>query len=281
MGIRKALIPTAGLATRMGPIGRAVPKAMLPLVDAAGRVRPVLHHVVAEARAGGAAEVGLIVAPWQEAMVRRYVDAACAAGDDAFEGVELLVQDEPLGFGHAVAVGADFVGAECFLLLLGDHVYFPEADAPPCGAQVAAAFAESGGAAAIGMKTVDAAELARVGVAAGERLGGRLYRCTALMEKPTPQVAARRLVTPGLPPGCFLGHLGIYAFTAEIFDCIAEVSRRPRRPGQEIELTDAEALLRRRHPAETYLLWAAGVSVDVGRPAGYAEAFDRIRSGVL
>ena len=263
MRMRKALIPAAGLATRMGPMGRAVPKAMLPLVDSAGAVRPVLHPVVSEARAGGAVQVGLIVAPWQEAMVRRYVEAARAAGDDTFEGVELLVQDEPLGFGHAVAVGADFVGAEGFLLLLGDHVYF----------------AEAGGAAAVGMKTVAAAELARVGVAAGEAVRGRLYRCTALAEKPTPEVAARRLVTPGLPPGCFLGHLGIYAFTAEIFDCIDEVSRRARRPGQEIELTDAQALLLRRHPADCYLLWAAGVSVDVGRPAGYAEAFERVRSG--
>ena len=279
MRMRKALIPTAGLATRMGPMGRAVPKAMLPLVDSAGAVRPVLHPVVSEARAGGAVQVGLIVAPWQEAMVRRYVEAARAAGDDTFEGVELLVQDEPLGFGHAVAVGADFVGAEGFLLLLGDHVYFAEAGAPPCGAQVAAAFAEAGGAAAVGMKTVAAAELARVGVAAGEVVRGRLYRCTALAEKPTPEVAARRLVTPGLPPGCFLGHLGIYAFTAEIFDCIDEVSRRARRPGQEIELTDAQALLLRRHPGDCYLLWAAGVSVDVGLPAGYAEAFDRVRSG--
>ena len=65
MTISKALIPIAGLGTRMRPLSQVVPKAMLPLVDGAGRVRPIVHYICAEAHAAGAEQIVLVISPGQ------------------------------------------------------------------------------------------------------------------------------------------------------------------------------------------------------------------------
>ena len=139
--ITKAMIPIAGLGTRMGPLARAVPKAMFPLVDAAGRVRPVIHYILSEAYAAGARQIALIVSPGHLDLLRQYFVAARKEPDgEVVASVEFLTQPSPMGFGEAVARGADFVGDEPFMLLLGDHVYKADPGQPSCGQQVAAAF---------------------------------------------------------------------------------------------------------------------------------------------
>ena len=273
--IRKALIPIAGLGTRLAPLSRVVPKAMLPLVDAAGRVRSVLHVICAEARAGGIEQVGLVVSPGQEETCRAYFDAARAGGaHDLPERVEYICQDQPAGFGDAVALGADFVGAdERFLVMLGDHVQLCDPGAAPCTAQVPAAFERMGGAAMIGVKTICRDELQHVGVVRGQPLDDRIYRCTRLIEKPTAGQAADELVTPGLPEGHYLAHSGLYAFGTEIFDCLAEVARRRTSPADEVELSDAQSLLLERFPDAYHLLHVRGQAHDTGTPAAYARTF--------
>lgn len=63
--IRKALIPIAGKATRLMPVTSAVPKAMLPLVNAGDQIRSVLHLICKEAICAGVEHIGLVVSPWQ------------------------------------------------------------------------------------------------------------------------------------------------------------------------------------------------------------------------
>ena len=55
--IAAAIIPVAGLGTRLAPITRAVPKAMLPLVDSRDRLRPIVHFIVDEALSAGIEQV--------------------------------------------------------------------------------------------------------------------------------------------------------------------------------------------------------------------------------
>jgi UTP--glucose-1-phosphate uridylyltransferase len=278
--VDKALVPIAGLGTRLRPVSSVVPKAMFPLVDAKGRLRAVIHVILAEVAAAGVDEVGVIVSPGQRESMEAYLAAARAAADAAGEPAELpgrieyILQPEPEGFGEAVLRGGEFVGAgaEGFLLMLGDHVYLPDAGAPPCAGQVAAAFAERRPAAMVGMQPAPAGELPRVGAAGGEPIGERLYRCTDFVEKPDLATARARLATPGLPEDTFLAHCGIYTFTPEIFDCLAELAAGDRGEGQEVQLADAQAMLLGRH-REDYLLWRiAGRAMDTGTPAGYAAA---------
>ncbi len=270
MTITKAIIPVAGLGTRLRPISYVVPKAMMPLADRKGRMLPVLHYILEEAAAAGAAHAAVIVSPPHIDMLRRYMAAVIEMNMPHLPQVEFLVQEEPLGFGHAVMMGRDFVGRQPFMLMLGDHVHVPAAGSEPCSRQVANAFAQRGGVAMIGMQPVDADELPRVGVARGEPLDGRVFRCAEFVEKPDLATARSRLVTPGLAADHFLAHAGIYIFDAEIFDLISELATRPRAKGKEVQLADAQSMLLQRHPDEYYLYHIAGTAHDTGTPAGFA-----------
>ena len=272
--ITKAIVPVAGLGTRLGPVTDAIPKAMLPLVDAKDRIRSVVHCILAEASAAGIREVGLVVAPRQKQVIENYLAAARDAGDLPRE-IEYVLQPKPKGFGDAVLRGADFAGSsDAFLLMLGDHVRVADAGSPPCAAQVIAAFERYGGVAMVGMQDVGAEELPRVGVARGEPIAGGVYLCTDFAEKPDAAAARKRLVTPGLPEGRFLAHCGLYVFTAAIFDCLKALKSSGGRGG-ELQLADAQSMLLERHPQDYRLLKVAGRAYDTGTPGGYAEAFRR------
>jgi UTP--glucose-1-phosphate uridylyltransferase len=273
--LNKALIPVAGLGTRMLPISSAVPKALLPLVDPAGRVRPVVHFVLREAAAAGARQIVLMVAPGQEETFQAYLQAARQAGDELPQEIR-CVPAEPRGFGYAVACGRPFVGDEPFMVLLGDHVQRAEPGQPACAAQVAQAFRRRGGAAMIGVQPVGPDQLPLVGVTGGEPIEGRLYRCRHFIEKPSLAQARALLATPGLPADRFLAHCGIYVFTAEIFDCLQAVAAGLA-PGQELQLADAQNLLLKRRGQDHALCEVAGRAWDSGSPETYAADRDALR----
>jgi UTP--glucose-1-phosphate uridylyltransferase len=290
--IKKAVIPVAGLGTRLRPLSAVVPKAMMPVPSLDGRVLPVLHHVLAEAKAAGVEEAAVVVSPPHEAMIRAYLAAATetaraqgtklrssappAEGSTSLAEilpakVKLIVQEKPLGFGHAVWLGKKFVGKHPFLVMLGDHIQAARAGRPACAAQVARAFAQTGGAAMIGVQPVGPEELPRVGVAGGKRVRSGVFRCTDFVEKPDLATARARLKAPGLKRDHFLAHCGIYAFTPEIFGCLEDLMddlASARRKG-EVQLADAQSILLRRHPDDYYLAQIDGRAYDTGTPAGY------------
>lgn len=272
--ITKAVIPIAGLGTRMGPICRALPKAMFPLVDHKRQsIRPVVHQVCMAASGAGIDQVAVIAGARDLDMLHRYF----AAAHEAFPAelpvnVEFIAQGQPRGLGDAVLLAEHFVGAEPFMLLLGDHLYVADARARPCGAQVVDAFIQQPGAAMVGMQVVGPEELPRVGAARGLPVKDNVYLCTELIEKPDAATARQRLSTPGLPPDRFLAHAGIYILTPEIFDCIRQVMKAYRPASEELQLTDAQKVLLQRHPQDYYLVRIAGRCFDAGSPAGYAAA---------
>jgi len=158
------------------------------------------------------------------------------------------------------------------MVLLGDHVRIASAGRPPCAAQVAEAFARRQAAAMIGVHTVGPEALPRMGVARGKPAGNGVYLCTDFVEKPDPATARRRLRTEDLPEDRFLAHCGIYIFTTDILDCLAELAA-PGRPAEaELELADAQAMLLERRPESYYLCRVAGRAYDAGTPTGYREA---------
>ncbi len=272
--ITKAIVPIAGMATRMGAICSAVPKAMLPLPAGNDRLVPVMHWILAETASAGAEEAMIILSSNQQAMVEQYL----AAVDDAAllalpAHIEFTVQSEPKGFGHAVLQCADFVGDEPFLLMLGDHVHRSPAGRKGCAAQVAEAFDQYGGAAMIAMQSVGEEELPRVGVARGEPIGPRVYRAEKLIEKPSAEIARRQLVTPGLANGQYLAHAGIYLFTPEIFEHLRALEADREQGGGELGLTDAQVRLLQHRPGDYRLCHIDGEVFDTGSPAGYARTF--------
>jgi UTP--glucose-1-phosphate uridylyltransferase len=131
--VRKAIIPLAGLGTRLLPATKVLQKGMLPLVD-----RPVVQYVVEEAAAAGLTDITLITGRDQQALAAHFAPAPklerLLAGRGEVDALAELAtvpggtrigqvsQDQPRGLGDAVLRCATSIGAEPFAILFGDNV---------------------------------------------------------------------------------------------------------------------------------------------------------------
>ncbi|NLW87616.1 MAG: hypothetical protein GXY38_12150 [Planctomycetes bacterium] len=266
--ITNAVIPVAGVGSRMAPITAAVPKALLPLPREDGSWLAVLHHILIEASSAGVSSAGVVVSPGHRPMIEEYLQAASASGP-RLPAIELIIQDKPAGFGDAVLLSRDYVKGRPFLLMLGDHVYCTQAGQKSPAAQVAQAFERTSPEAMIGVQPVGANQLDLVGVCAGEPVRDDVFACTAFVEKPG-LAAAQRLTTPGLAVGRWLAHCGIYAFAPSIFDVLGEL--KSAASAKELALSDAQSLLLSRRPESYRLCRIHGAAYDTGSPQSYAAA---------
>jgi UTP--glucose-1-phosphate uridylyltransferase len=130
--LTKAVIPAAGLGTRMLPLTKGAPKEMLPVAG-----RPMIHHVVQEAVAAGIVEICIVIRNGKEA-IRRYFEEDDPEVDQLDRAVEDLrnrckivftYQAEPRGVGDAILCAKDFVGDKRFALLIPDQLFIGPATA--------------------------------------------------------------------------------------------------------------------------------------------------------
>lgn len=241
--INKAIIPAAGLGTRLLPATRAVPKPLLPLVNI-----PAIDFVVEELRRAGVHEVAIVRGPEGEALERHIL------GDDLPDiSFDFFLQEEPKGLGHAVLMARDFAAGDPCLVLLPDDL-FPEE-----GTGVAQLIqgVDDPRLARIGLMEVKASEVSRYGIMEGEKRGERRYRVTGLVEKPDPSDAPSRLAV-----------LGRYLIPPALFPLLEQT---PPGAKGEIQLTDAlAAYVTDGGPMEGIEL--EGVRYDVGDVEGYKAA---------
>ena len=124
--LTKAVIPAAGLGTRMLPLTKGAPKEMLPVAG-----RPMIHHVVQEAADAGIVEICIVIRNGKEA-IRRYFEDDDPEIDQPDRVVEKLrnrckivftYQAAPRGIGDAILCAKDFVGDERFALLIPDQLF--------------------------------------------------------------------------------------------------------------------------------------------------------------
>lgn len=259
--VRKAVIPAAGLGTRMLPATKAIPKEMLPVLD-----RPAIHYAMVEAAAAGIEDVAIITRPGKDAL-RAYFEretdlesllaergrtdlARQLARTDAGCRVVFVEQEAPRGLGDAVACARAYVGDEPFAVLLPD-VLIERRGGTGCLAELAAAWH---GDPLIAVHEVAAADVRRYGIVAPAPGAGR--RVADLVEKPEPAAAPSRLAVTGR-----------YLLTPDVFAALAETA--PGRGG-EIQLTDALRLLL----VGRALRWArfTGIPHDLGCLEGWLGA---------
>lgn len=134
MKVRKLIVPVAGLGTRFLPVTKAVPKAMLPILD-----KPVIHYILEDALASGITDVCIVLNRQQE-MIREYfthnpkleMKLLQEGKEQMVRSVNRLIdqlnityiyQDEPLGSGHAILLAKDFIGDEPFMVMYGDSFF--------------------------------------------------------------------------------------------------------------------------------------------------------------
>ena len=262
--VRKAILPVAGLGTRVLPGTKTVPKELLNVVD-----RPVLSYVVAEARAAGI-EHFVFVTGRSKAAIEDYFDhqveleAQLKAKGKTQMLDELLAelpregqmsfvrQMQPHGLGHAVWCARDVIGDEPFAVLLPDVIM----DARPGAlAQLISAYGQVGGNVIL-VDPCPPEDTHKYGVVALERQDGLLNRMTGMVEKPPKGTEPSNLAISGR-----------YILQPEIFAILEE---KERGAGGEIQLTDAMARLMGRQTF--HALEYRGAIYDCGDKIGLLRA---------
>jgi UTP--glucose-1-phosphate uridylyltransferase len=263
--IRDAIVPVAGLGTRLLPATRSAPKEMLPIVDT-----PVVQHVVQELAAAGIERV-LMVTGRRKRAIEDHFDADPELGSEpVLEGVRLLYtrQPRPRGLGDAVARGAGFAGGTgSVVVALGDAVMErPTTEGPGIVARLIEAHERHGADATLAVAEVPAAEVSRYGIVVGTPLEepgpGRTLRATAMVEKPAPGSVDSRLAVAAR-----------YVLGPAVFAALEHVAPDA---GGEVQLTDAIAAVIAAGGTVLAVPLADGERRhDIGSVEGYCRTFLR------
>jgi UTP--glucose-1-phosphate uridylyltransferase len=259
--IRKAVLPVAGLGTRFLPATKAMPKEMMTVVD-----RPVVQHVVDEARAAGI-EHFVFVTGRNKGVIEDHFDIAyelnaTLESRGKTKELEGLTRDQPkagqtsftrqqlpLGLGHAVWCAREIVGDEPFAVLLPDMLSRGSME------QMLAAYDRHGGN-IIAVEEVPPDQTHQYGIVATGAEFGQTFEITGMVEKPKAGTAPSNYIISGR-----------YILQPEIFDIL---STQERGAGNEIQLTDA--MIRLMGSQKFYGMKYQGRTYDTGSKIGFLMA---------
>lgn len=236
--VRKAVIPVAGLGTRLLPVTKSVPKELLPIVDV-----PAIQVIVEECIASGIEEV-IFITSRGKGQVEDHFDYSyeleCHLAErgkthelETVRNIGGMIrtvavrQKKPLGLGHAILCAKDVVGDEPFLVLLPDDIISAE---PPCARQMLDVY-EQYGEGVVAVMEVPSDETDRYGIVSGEQWSPGLWRVRTVVEKPGKGTAPSNQAV-----------IGRYVLPPIIFDYLEEGKADDT---GEIQLTDALARLAR------------------------------------
>lgn len=271
--VTKAVIPVAGLGTRMLPATKAIPKEMLPLVD-----KPLIQYVVNECAAAGITEIVLVTHSSKNAIENHFdtsfeLESTLEARvkrqllDEVRsitpEGVTIMHvrQGQAKGLGHAVLCAKPLIGNEPFAVVLPD-VLIDEyaADLKTENLAKMIQLFESNGVSQVMVEAVPQELVSNYGVAdinGAELTAGESAPMQAMVEKPKQQDAPSNLAV-----------VGRYVLSEKIWEVLKHT---PPGAGDEIQLTDAIATLMKTEQVDAFYM--TGKSHDCGSKLGYMQAF--------
>ena len=268
MTIKKAIFPVAGLGTRFLPASKSIPKEMVTVVD-----RPAIEYVVKEAVAAGIEQI-ILVTHSSKASIENYFDRnfeleTTLEQKQKFDllkeikdilpphvSVVSVRQPQPLGLGHAVLCAKSIVGNDDFAVLLPD-VLVKDADPTNDLSLMIQRFNETHASQimveAVPDHLVDQYGIVDVASVPNE---GQSIVMQGIVEKPAVGSAPSNLSV-----------VGRYILPAEIMQLLEQT---PKGAGNEIQLTDAIAMLQQTHTVEAYRM--KGQTFDCGSKLGYLKA---------
>jgi UTP--glucose-1-phosphate uridylyltransferase len=271
--IYKAIVPAAGLGTRLLPATKSQPKEMLPV----GR-KPVVQYVIEELQAAGLNQMLIITGRRKRAIEDHFdpdpmlLSALEQAGNEALLSELSFIQrnsrffytrqSSPKGLGHAVGLGADFVDDDDCVVALGDSLIAGKDPAALVQAMLRV-HRDLKAAAVIAVEQVPPDEAHRYGVVSiqeAEPPSGEPVAVTDIIEKPPRGAAPSNLAVAAR-----------YVFSPAIFDALGRTP--PDRQG-EIQLTDAiKLLIQMGQPVYAWPLRSDQRRYDVGNFESYFRTF--------
>lgn len=233
MKITKAVIPAAGLGTRVLPATKNMPKEMFPIVD-----KPTIQYIVEEAVNAGITDI-LIITNRGKGLIEDHFDASpeleanleksgkldflkTVKDISNLANITFIRQKEMKGLGHAVLKAKSFVGNEPFAVMYGDGVIMSKT---PAIKQLIDCYGEFGEG-VVGVKKVDEKDIHKYGSLKVENMHDNVFKCTDMVEKP--QTKEEVLSLYSILDRCVL--------PAEIFGILENTKPGA---GGEIQLTDA------------------------------------------
>ena len=237
--IRKAVIPAAGLGTRVLPATKAQPKEMLVIVD-----KPALQYLVEELVTAGIEEI-LIITGRNKGSIENHFDYSYELEKTLEENgkksllkivnsisemsnIYYVRQKKPLGLGHAISCAEAFIGDEPFVVLLGDDIIYTDKEKgqSPVTKQLIEKYEELQGGTILGVQEVDKKNVSKYGIIKPlTQIDDKTVVVEDFIEKPTIEEAPSNLAA-----------LGRYVLEPEIFSYLKNT--KPGKGG-EIQLTDA------------------------------------------
>lgn len=264
--IRKAVIPVAGLGTRMLPITKVVPKELLNIVD-----RPTIEYVVDEIISSGINTLIFIISQGKGGIID-YFDTNLSLRsflkergktkllkkvEEVEEKIEHLIevrQKIPEGLGHAVLMAERAVENEPFAVVLGDDLVDAEI---PCLKQMIEIYNQlskkTKNHSIIAVEEVSEEDVYKYGIIEGEKIEDNLLKIKRVVEKPSPEEAPSNLAI-----------IGRYIFDPVIFEFLKKI---PKVHG-EYQLTDAIQLMIE-NGYEVYAYLFKGIRFDTGNKEGF------------
>lgn len=262
MKVRKAVIPAAGLGTRLLPSTKAMPKEMLPIID-----KPTIQYIIEEAVQSGIKDIIIVTGKGKKA-IEDHFDTSMLLEEtlknkgkitilnemqsiSQLANIHYIRQGVPKGLGHAIWCARNFIGNEPFAVLLGDTLI---KEKKPCLKEMIRLFEECHSS-IIGVKRVNESDVSKYGIVDITKGNGPLFNIQNLVEKPKIEDAPSDLAI-----------FGRYILTPKIFDLLAV---QERGVGNEIQLTDAlQTMLKYEN---VYAQIFEGKSYDIGEKLGYLK----------
>ena len=265
--IRKAVIPAAGLGTRVLPATKAQPKEMLVIVD-----KPALQYLVEELLAAGIEEI-LIITGRNKGSIENHFDYSYELERTLEENgkkdllkvvnhisemsnIYYVRQKKPLGLGHAISCAEAFVGDEPFVVLLGDDIIYTDKEKGqlPVTKQLVEKYKELQGGTILGVQEVPHKNVSKYGIIKPlKKIDEKTVAVEDFIEKPSVDEAPSNLAA-----------LGRYVLEPEIFSYLKNT--KPGKGG-EIQLTDA-ILTMKNNGEKLYAYNFDGLRYDTGDKFG-------------
>ena len=264
MKVNKVVFPVAGLGSRFLPATKSIPKEMLPIID-----KPLIQYAVDEAIDAGFSELIFITGNTKKAIQDHFkfnpdlnisnltVDKKKFLSEmhrviPSHVSCKYIIQDEPLGLGHAILQAKEAIGEDPFAVVLADDLI----DSKQGVLKQMLDHYNDENSSIISVQKIMKSESINYGIIEFKEVNKDLMKITDIVEKPSPKNAPSNY-----------GVVGRYIFSSMIFSMLDKVSAGV---GNEIQLTDAIKLLLKTNPIYSYKF--SGTRHDCGTKIGFIKA---------